>query len=180
MAKRKAAIRKPVARAAKPGTKKKKAAKAAVKPAAKRGKAAVEGMDRRRRDPETLRLRSFMPAITVNDLDRSRRFYTDVLGFIVEEQWKDGDKLRGMSLRAGVCSLGLSQDDWSKGRDRKKGEGVRLWCETGQDIAALAGRIKEAGGRLSEDVTDQPWGARSIGIDDPDGYHLTIFQQQQK
>ena len=171
MAKRKVATKRPAARAAKPRAKKK-----AVKPV----KAAVAATDRRRRDPETLRLRSFMPGVTVSDLERSRRFYTDVLGFIVQEQWKDGEKVRGMSLTAGACSLGLSQDDWSKGRDRKKGEGVRFWCETAQDIDALAGRIREAGGHLTEEVTVQGWGTRSIALDDPDGYHLTIFQPKQK
>jgi catechol 2,3-dioxygenase-like lactoylglutathione lyase family enzyme len=170
MAKRQRPTSKPAARAAKPRLKKK---------AVKSAKSGVE-TDRRRRDPETLRLRSFMPALTVNDLERSRRFYTDVLGFIVEEQWKDGGTIRGMSLRAGACSLGLSQDDWSKGRDRKKGEGVRIWCETAQDIDELAGRIKDAGGRLTEESTEQSWGSRSIALDDPDGYHLTIFQQKQK
>jgi catechol 2,3-dioxygenase-like lactoylglutathione lyase family enzyme len=119
-----------------------------------------------------------MPGLTVANLDRSIQFYTGPLGFIVTEQWKDGDVVRGVSLKAGLCQLGLSQDDWAKGRDRRKGEGVRIWCETGQDIAALATRIKAAGERLTEDVTNQSWGARSLAIDDPDGYHLTIFQKK--
>jgi catechol 2,3-dioxygenase-like lactoylglutathione lyase family enzyme len=173
MAKRKRTTKpRPAARASKPRP------KGVRKKADARPQAAAPAKERRRRDPATLRLRSFMPGFTVNDLERSRRFYTDVLGFIIEEQWKEGGVVRGMSLRAGACSLGLSQDDWSKGRDRKKGEGVRLWCETAQDIEALAARVKEAGGRLTEDVTEQQWGARSIALDDPDGYHLTIFEQK--
>jgi uncharacterized glyoxalase superfamily protein PhnB len=112
----------------------------------------------------------------VGDLQRSMDFYTGVLRFIIEERWTDGDVLRGVMLKAGRCELGISQDDWKKGRDRKKGEGVRIWCETAQDVDAMAARIKAAGHSLTEEPKDQPWGGRAFSLDDPDGYHLTIFR----
>lgn len=131
-----------------------------------------------RHGPETLRLRATTPGFTVNDLQRSLTFYTDVLGFIVKERWNgDSGELRGVMLLAGVCELGLSQDDWAKGRNRKKGEGVRVWCETAQDIDALAQRIKTAGFTLTEEPKNQ-WGGRNFSVDDPDGYHLTIHRPQ--
>ena len=124
-----------------------------------------------RKDPETLRLRSIMPSLTVNDVQASIRFYTEVLGFIVAERWEDGGKLQGAMLKAGACQVGLSQDDWKKGRDRKKGEGVRLWFETAQDVDALAARIKAAGGKLTQEPKEE-MGSRHFWLDDPDGYHL--------
>jgi uncharacterized glyoxalase superfamily protein PhnB len=133
--------------------------------------------ERRRQDPQSLRLRALEPSMTVNDLERSVRFYTEALGFFVSERWEDKGVLKGVMLKAGVCTLGLSQDDWSKGRDRKKGEGFRIWCQTGQDIDALAARIKSAGVKLTEEPRDQPWGARSLSVDDPDGFHLTIYNE---
>jgi lactoylglutathione lyase len=133
--------------------------------------------DRRRKDPQSLRLRALEPSMTVDDLERSVRFYTEALGFFVSERWVDGGVLKGVMLKAGVCTLGLSQDDWSKGRDRKKGEGFRIWCQTAQDIDALAARIKSAGVKLTEEPRDQPWGARSLSLDDPDGFHLTIYRE---
>ncbi len=126
---------------------------------------------------ETLRLRSFQPTFTVNDIGRSVRFYTDVLGFIVVKQMTDGAVLQGVLLQAGVCKLGLSQDDWAKGRDRKKGEGVRIWCSTVQDLDAMALRIRSAGGQLREDPKNQPWGVRSLSVQDPDGFVLTIYHE---
>src|SRR5207249_9817144 len=105
---------------------------------------------RRRRPHETLRVRSVEPSLTVDDLERSLQFYTNVLGFFVGDRWSDGGVLRGVMLKAGVCELGLSQDDWAKGRNRKKGEAVRISCQTAQDIDALAARIKASGGRLTE------------------------------
>jgi uncharacterized glyoxalase superfamily protein PhnB len=133
--------------------------------------------DRRSHNPETLRLRSIAPGLTVNDLTRSIAFYTDVLGFFVSERWEREGALRGVMLKAGVSEIGLSQDDWAKGRDRKKGEGVRLWCETVQDVDALAARVKAAGHALTEEPKDQPWGGRSFSMDDLDGYHLTIGRE---
>ena len=134
--------------------------------------------ERRRQERETLRLRSLEPGLTVDDLTRSVQFYTDVLGFIVGDRWTDGGVLRGVMLKAGVCELGLSEDDWAKGRNRKKGEAVRISCQTAQDIDALAARIKASGGRLTEEPTDHPWGTRSLSVDDPDGFHLTIYQKR--
>ena len=139
--------------------------------------AAAPRPHQRRQEPETLRLRALEPSFTVNDLERSMRFYTEVLGFIVAERWTDGSVLRGVGLKAGVCELALSQDDWAKGRDRKKGEGVRIWCKTEQDVDALAARIRVGGGGLTEEPRDLPWGGRSLSVDDPDGFHLTIYRE---
>jgi lactoylglutathione lyase len=131
-----------------------------------------------RRDPATLRLRSLEPSFTVGDLEKSIRFYTEVLGFMIGERWTHEGVLRGVMLKAGACEIGLSQDDWAKGRDRKKGEAMRIWCSTAQDVDALATRIKAAGVRLTEEPKDQPWGARSLSVNDPDGFGLTIYKEK--
>jgi uncharacterized glyoxalase superfamily protein PhnB len=135
-------------------------------------------IDKRRNDPQTLRLRAFEPSFTVNDIQKSIAFYTKILGFIEGERHtgKDG-ALKGAMVKAGACTIGLSQDDWSKGRDRVKGVGTRLWCETVQDINALADRIRNAGGVLTDGPTDnKEWKMQMLGIDDPDGYHISIFR----
>jgi uncharacterized glyoxalase superfamily protein PhnB len=135
-------------------------------------------IDKRRNDPQTMRLRAFEPSLTVNDIRKSLQFYTKILGFIEDQRMtgKDG-ALTGVMVKAGACTIGLSQDDWSKGRERVKGVGVRLWCETVQDINALAERIRNAGGVLTDGPTDnREWKMQMFGIDDPDGYHISIFR----
>ena len=139
--------------------------------------AAAPPRERRRGKRETLRLRSVEPSLTVNDIERSVQFYTGVLGFIVIEEMTDGAVLQGAILKAGVCTLALSQDDWAKGRDRRKGEGVRIWCKTTQDIDAMAKRITTSGGRLADEPKNQPWGVRSLSVADPDGFLLTIYRE---
>src|SRR5207245_6505094 len=87
-----------------------------------------------RKQPESFRARGVSPSLTVNDLQRSIAWYRDVLGFTVEDRWEDGGKLMGVELVAGSASIVLNQDDFAKGRDRRKGEGLRLWLSTVQDI----------------------------------------------
>jgi len=127
-----------------------------------------------RRQPETLRLRSLMPSLTVNDLAASVAWYRDVLGFIVAEEFRREDRVVGVRLTAGAVDFLLGQDDFAKGRDRKKGVALRLYAITGQDIDQLAAAIKEKGGELAQEPQDQPWGARDFAVLDPDGFQISI------
>ena len=128
-----------------------------------------------RRQPESLRLRSIMPSFTVNDIQRSMAWYQDGLGFFVSERWEDGGKLKGVMLKAGSCQLGLAQDDFAKGRDRRKGEGFRIWCDTAQDVDGIAARLRAFGGSIVEEPGDR-WDAYSFTAQDPDGFKITISQ----
>ncbi|HWO87779.1 MAG TPA: VOC family protein [Gemmatimonadales bacterium] len=157
----------------------KKTKKKATRPVAKQAPAALrpawDGRERRTSEkPQTLRLRETRIGFTVNDIERSIRWYRDVLGCYLKEEWREEGKLTGATMLAGAATFYLGQDDWAKGRDRKKGEGVRIFCTTGLDIDKLASDIKARGGVLDHDPRDQPWGERDFGITDPDGYKLTI------
>lgn len=123
---------------------------------------------------KTLQASSLMPTLTVNDLKRSLQFYRDGLGFAVSEEFKEDGVLRGAMIEAGGASLGLSQDDFAKGRDRVKGVGMRLYLETDQDVAALAGQAKAAGITLNDGPAPLPWGPMGFSVTDPDGFKLTI------
>jgi lactoylglutathione lyase len=127
-----------------------------------------------RRQPETLRLRAVMPAITASDLQASVAWYRDVLGFTVAEEYQRDGKVMGVRLRAGTVDVLLGQDDFAKGRDRQKGQGLRLFWVTAQDVDQLAAAIKERGGQLSQEPTDQPWGTRDFAVVDPDGFNISI------
>lgn len=156
----------------------KKTAKRKRAPAKKRPAAKARAPKRAtRRQPETLRLRGVFPGVTVADLQRSIRWYRDVLGLTEGQKWESNGQLNGIEMLAGTISFYLTQDDFAKGRDRLKGAGVRLWARTAQDIDMLATRVKTKGGTLAHDVQDVGWGPRGFAIDDPDGYHLTIFQE---
>ncbi len=114
------------------------------------------------------------PSFTVNDLDKSLAWYRNILGFVVEERWEQDGTLMGVSLQAGGVTFMIGQDDWKKGRNRKKGEGFRLYCTTTQDVDALAKEIQARGGKLDSEPRDQPWGTRDFSLTDPDGFKITI------
>ena len=120
------------------------------------------------------------PGFTVNDLEKSLAWYRGILGFVVEEEWKTDGKLMGVGLRAGNVRFMIGQDDWKKGRDRKKGEGFRIYCTTSQNVDALAEKIKARGGTLDQGPLDQPWGMRDFALTDPDGFKLTIGANRKK
>ena len=151
--------------------KSKKTASRATKKAPARAKAAPRKSGN---GGNSLALSSTSPSFTVNDLEKSLGWYRDVLGFEVEEEWKDDGKVVGISLKAGEVTFMIGQDDWKKGYDRKKGEGFRLYCETKKSVDDLAKRIESKGGRLDGPPTDQPWGTRDISLTDPDGFKITI------
>jgi uncharacterized glyoxalase superfamily protein PhnB len=117
-------------------------------------------------------------SLTANDLQRSMKFYTEGLGFAVAERYETEGKLEGVMLKAGDVNLGLSQDDFAKGRDRVKGAGMSLYVETDQDIAAVARRAKQAGITLDSDPAPLPWGPTGFAVTDPDGFKITILKPQ--
>jgi uncharacterized glyoxalase superfamily protein PhnB len=127
-----------------------------------------------RKQPETLRLRHVMPALTVDDLQASIAWYRDILGFIVAEEYKREEQVMGVRLRAGTVELMLGQDDFAKGRDRQKGAALRFYCTTAQDIDQLAAGIQQRGGQLAQEPKDQPWGTRDFAVVDPDGFNISI------
>jgi len=127
-----------------------------------------------RKQPESLRLRDLAPGFTVNDLKKSIAFYVDGLGFTIVQRWETDGELRGVMVKAGRCRLGLSQDDFAKGRDRAKGLGMSIWLTTAQDIEKVVARIKAAGMTLEQELQDMPWGGRTFALSDPDGFKLTF------
>lgn len=123
-----------------------------------------------------LQAKTITPNLTVDDLPASIRFF-EGLGFAIEERWEEGGTLNGVMLRAGGVHIGLSQDDWKKGRDRKKGVGTRIFIETAQHIDELAKRAKQAGVKLDAEPHDTPWGSRAFEATEPSGFMLTISSQ---
>lgn len=125
---------------------------------------------------EALQIEAIGANLTVEDLQKSIAFY-EALGFVVNERWEEDGKLLGVMLRAGKQQLGLSQDDWKKGRDRKKGVGMRLFLTTTQNVDEIAARAKSAGITLNSEPQDTEWKSRAFDLTDPDGFVLTIFSE---
>lgn len=115
-----------------------------------------------------------LPSITANDVAASIAWYRDVLGFSVVQEWKAKDQVTGAEMKSGAVTFYINQDDWKQGRDRAKGQGLRLFVTTGPDIDGYAQAIRARGGVLAGDPTSE-WGVRAFAITDPDGFKLTFM-----
>ena len=130
-----------------------------------------------RSQPESFRARELAASLTVNDLEKSLAFYTDVLGFTVDRKHEREGNLMAVSLKAGAVRLLINRDNGAKGLDRVKGEGFSLQFTTAQNIDELAARIKARGGTLASEPADA-FGARVFRIVDPDGFRLVISSER--
>jgi uncharacterized glyoxalase superfamily protein PhnB len=124
----------------------------------------------------TLQAKTISPSLTVDDLQQSLKFF-EGLGFAVEDRWEEQGKLLGVMLRAGDARIGLSQDDWKKGRDREKGVGLRLYFSTKQNIDQIASRAKVAGVKLDSDPHETEWKTRAFDATEPSGFKVTISSE---
>ena len=124
----------------------------------------------------TLQAKTITPTLTVNDVQQSITFF-EGLGFAVEDRWEEHGKLLGVMLRAGDTTIGLSQDDWKKGRDRDKGVGLRLYINTKQNIDEIASRAKTAGVKLDSEPHDTEWKTRSFDVTEPSGFKITVSSE---
>ena len=120
-----------------------------------------------------LQAKTISPTLTVNNLQHSLDFF-EGLGFGVEERWEENGGLLGVMLRAGEARIGLSQDDWKKGRNRQKGEGMRIYVGTKQNVDQLAADARKAGIALDSEPHDTEWGSRAFEVTEPSGFKLTI------
>ena len=125
---------------------------------------------------EALQISAFVPIVTADDLQKSIAFY-EALGFTADERWEENGTLLGVMLRAGKSQIGLNQDDWRKGRDRKKGLGVRLYMSTTQDVDEIAARARRAGITLGSEPHDTEFNSRAFEVTDPSGFLLTISSE---
>ena len=126
-----------------------------------------------------VQISAIVPTLTVDDLQKSITFY-EALGFTIDERWEEKGTLLGVMMKAGRTEIGLNQDDWKKGRDRKKGAGVRLSILTTRpNVDELATRARNAGITLKSDPHDTEWNSRAFEVNDPSGYLLTVYSDAQ-
>ena len=116
---------------------------------------------------------SLEASLTTADVNRSRDWYRDVLGFVVDREFRRDGNLFAVSMRAGSIRILLTQDNGAKGSGRIKGEGFSLQITTPQDVDAIADHAKRAGAVLESDPADA-WGVRVFRLRDPDGFRLVI------
>ncbi|MEO9820944.1 MAG: VOC family protein [Paracoccaceae bacterium] len=105
--------------------------------------------------------------LEVNDLDVSKRFYQDVLGFVPSPAKRPDAVI--MKTADGLGAFALKQPT---GGAPKSASAVALWfaCD---DVVALASRAEAAGAPVALAPQDGPFGKMTV-IVDPNGHALTF------
>ena len=112
----------------------------------------------------------------VEDLSRSRHFYTRVLGFEIIQQKPDGfTELRCGTAVLALNSLTILNPDHPArpAPGERAGKGVETVLLV-DDLEALHQRVVDSGWPLSTPLTKQPWGMTDFRLIDPDGYYIRV------
>ena len=103
------------------------------------------------------------------DLDRSRRFYRDVLGLAVYREFGPVDD-PGV-----VFFLGQGLLEVSGHGPGPSGDPVMIWLQV-RDVRAEHHRLTAAGARVVREPAVEPWGLTEMWIEDPDGVRIVLVE----
>jgi catechol 2,3-dioxygenase-like lactoylglutathione lyase family enzyme len=103
------------------------------------------------------------------DLDRSRRFYRDVLGLAVYREF-------GPASDPGVVFfLGQGMLEVSGHGSVPAGGAVMIWLQV-RDVRAEHSRLAAAGVRILREPAAESWGLTEMWIEDPDGVRIVLVE----
>ena len=104
-----------------------------------------------------------------SDLDRSRRFYRDVLGLAVYREF-------GPPNDPGVVFfLGPGLLEVSGHAAGPAGRSVMIWIQV-RDVHAEHARLAAAGVPITRGPATEPWGLTEMWISDPDGIQIVLVE----
>src|SRR5690242_8684327 len=105
--------------------------------------------------------------LLVEDLEKSRHFYRDLLG--LEEVFEDKGHIV-YELKDAWLMIAPEYGEWAD-KSRYHGWGFALYLEV-EDVDGAINFLQQQGVQIYRNPTDRPWGLRDAGVTDPDGYHI--------
>ena len=103
------------------------------------------------------------------DLDRSLRFYRDVLGLAVCREFGPADH------RGTVFFLGQGLLEVSGNASGAPGRSVMIWLQV-RDVRQEHARLAAAGVPVIREPAAEPWGLIEMWIEDPDGIRIVLVE----
>lgn len=114
-----------------------------------------------------------MPIIAVESVDRTRDFYVDKLGFehVMGMVGKDG-QLDFCTVVLGQARVMFSR---APGGSAPRGrQPVEIYLEVA-DVDVVHDRLRKKGVGISDPLTLQWWGDRTVKVLDPNGYEIWFY-----
>jgi lactoylglutathione lyase len=114
------------------------------------------------------------PILSTPDLERSLRFYRDLLGGSVSYSFADDGApvYVGVDIGSSHVGIGLQADV----RGGPPPRPISLWLYA-DDCDAVVERLRASAVTITEEPADQPWGERVARVLDPDGNEVIIGQK---
>lgn len=114
--------------------------------------------------------------LPVADLDRSRAWYTSVLGLHVEIEFTEDGVVRGLALAdpTGTVRLALRHDP-PRAAALAGFDLVAIGVPTRDGVQAWRRRLDELGQAHGGIVTGHNGGAVLVGLHDPDGIQIRLY-----
>jgi catechol 2,3-dioxygenase-like lactoylglutathione lyase family enzyme len=107
--------------------------------------------------------------IRPTDLDRSRRFYRDIMGLAIYREFGPADN-PGV-----VFFLGQGLLEVSGQAATPAGRSVMIWLQV-RDVQAEHATLAAAGVPIIREPAAEPWGLIEMWIEDPDGIPIVIVE----
>lgn len=124
-----------------------------------------------------MKIQSTSPHFFVADLQRSVRFYVDVLGFAEPKLWGDPPCFAMPERDGFVVMLNQSQPEHIRPNGPEGGWDAYFWCD---NIDEFWLGVKDAVDVVHGPEDREFYGMREIGIRDPDGYMLVFAHELQE
>lgn len=131
-----------------------------------------------------MKFNKLIPELTVTDIDKSKEFYTKVLGFKIEYERVE-NKFAFLSLGEAQLMLDEVNDNWNVGELKYPfGNGINFQIEI-EDIEEFVSNVKVHSVPLFQDIFtssyqcgDTCYEEKEVLIQDPDGYLLRFSETQ--
>jgi catechol 2,3-dioxygenase-like lactoylglutathione lyase family enzyme len=114
-------------------------------------------------------LKTLAPILATDDMDRSVRFYVDVLGFTCGMQTPGYSNLYRDAVRI-MLAAPNEHEEWEG--PKLTGQ-LYVGLETAAEVDALWAKVKDRA-EVIYAVDDFDYGAHEFGIRDDNGYHLAV------
>jgi catechol 2,3-dioxygenase-like lactoylglutathione lyase family enzyme len=115
--------------------------------------------------------------IYVTDIERSLKFYRDILGFRLIEKYPGAyARLRSPKATSSIA-LHMVGEDGVEFDPRY--EGMRLYFEV-KNLDRFCKRIQQAGITFKQLPLEMPWGWRHAYLNDPDGHEISLYRAGRK
>ena len=129
-----------------------------------------------------MRFNKLVPELSVLDINVSKQFYTDVLGFSVEYERKE-DKFAFLSLGEAQLMINQINGHWETGKlEYPCGRGINFQIDI-DNIDIFVSRVKDMGIIPFKDIfvsrykcDDVTYVEKEVLIQDPDGYLLRFSE----